>query len=403
MSLANTTRSYGRIARVLHWLTAGLILIALPLGVIANDLPYDTSDQLLRKAQLFSLHKTLGIAAFFTGLARILWALTQPHPQPLHPERRFETFVAGAVHWMLYIALLAVPLTGWVHHAATTAFAPILWPFGQGLPFVPTSETIAHGAAALHGVFTKLLAASVILHVAGALKHHLIDRDATLRRMVSGLAAPTDGAQATVKPRAAALTALVIFIAGGGLALWLGTGQGQPSGSAPTTAQTAIENGGNWQVAEGTLGLTVQQLGAPVSGQFETWQAEIRFDDRATPPTGQTRVRIDMTSLRLGSVTTQAQGADFLDTAAHSDAVFEAAIAPDGTGYVAEGTLTLRGITHPLRLPFTLAIDGDQARMTGSAVLDRRDFGIGASYGDEATVGFAVTLDIALTATRVTP
>jgi cytochrome b561/polyisoprenoid-binding protein YceI len=404
MPLSNTSRSFGSLSRWLHWLTAGLILIALPLGVIANDLPFDTSEELLQKAWLFSLHKTLGVMAFFTGLLRILWAVTQVHPAPLHPERRLETRLATLIHWMLYISLIAVPLTGWVHHAATTGFAPILWPFGQGLPFIPTSETVAGLGAAMHWTFTKLLALSVILHVAGALKHHLIDRDATLRRMVSGAAAPDTRTPATA-PRTLlpAIAATGLFVAASAFAVVLS----QPATPLPVSqpdvaAQPAQE--GNWTVEEGQLGITVAQLGSAVTGQFDRWQADIRFDDSATPPTGSVTTLIDMTSLRLGSVTSQAQSADFLDTAAHAEARFEAEIAPNdqGEGYIATGTLTLRGVTHPVTLAFGLNIAEDTARMTGSTTLDRRDFGIGQSYGDEATVGFSVTVDIALTARRAT-
>lgn len=399
MSLANTPRSFGRLSRWLHWLTAALILIALPLGVIANNLPYDSSEELLRKAWVFSLHKTVGIMAFLTGTLRILWVMTQPHPAPIHPDRRLETGLAALIHWMLYISLLAVPLTGWVHHAATEGFAPILWPFGQGLPFVPTSETVAEIGAALHWTFTKLLALSVVLHVAGALKHHLIDRDATLLRMVSGVSAPATPTAAHGTTRAA-IAATTIFAAATGLAVVLSQSAHAPT-NGPTEAAATPAPSGNWQVETGSLGITVRQLGAPVSGQFDRWQADIRFDDAATPPTGAVTTRIDMTSLRLGSVTSQAQSADFLDSAAHAEAIFEAQIAPDGETFLATGTLTLRGVTQAVTLPFDLAIDGDTARMTGSTTLDRRDFGIGASYGDEATVGFSVTVDIALTARRI--
>ena len=52
---------------------------------------------------------------------------------------------------------MVVPLSGWIGHAATTGFAPIWWPFGQGLPFVPESETVAHLFAGIHEVFTKVL------------------------------------------------------------------------------------------------------------------------------------------------------------------------------------------------------------------------------------------------------
>lgn len=194
MPLQNTSHSFGSLTRAFHWLTALLILTAIPLGIIANDMAYDSSAALAQKAYVFSLHKTVGIAAFATAALRILWALTQTHPAPLHPDRRAETALAAAIHWLLYISMLAVPLSGWVHHAATDGFAPILWPtglqIGQNLPLVPKSETVAQIAGTLHWVFTKLLIAAIVLHIAGALKHHVLDRDATLRRMVWGTNAP---------------------------------------------------------------------------------------------------------------------------------------------------------------------------------------------------------------------
>lgn len=183
----NTAQSYGSVTKTFHWLTALLILTAFPLGLIANGYPFDTADQLATKALLFSAHKTVGITAFWVAFARILWALPQKKPQPLHPERRLEHFAAETTHWMLYGAMMMVPLSGWLHHAATTGFAPIWWPFGQSLPGVPKSAALADVFAAWHWLFTKLLGLAVLLHIAGALKHHVMDRDDTLRRMLPGL------------------------------------------------------------------------------------------------------------------------------------------------------------------------------------------------------------------------
>lgn len=108
MPLANTTQSYGGVAKTLHWLTALLILTLIPLGIVANQLPYDTSEQLAQKAWLFSLHKTLGVAVFFVALVRILWAVTQPKPGLLHPDRKVESLAAETVHWLLYGSLVQI-------------------------------------------------------------------------------------------------------------------------------------------------------------------------------------------------------------------------------------------------------------------------------------------------------
>lgn len=392
MPAHNTPQTFGTVARTFHWLTALLILTAIPLGVIANRLPYDTAEALATKAQLFSIHKTIGVAAFLIALARILWAVTQTRPAPLHPDRKAELTLADAVHWMLYISLLAVPLTGWIHHAAVTGFAPILWPFGQTLPFVPQDEHVAEIFAAGHWVFTKLLAAAVLLHIAGALKHHLIDRDDTLRRMWRGTAAPHSPAAKT-HARAPLLAALVIYAAGAGIAGLL-----VPPTVAPAAQAPAGITAGNWQVTEGSLTFGVRQMGADVQGSFAVWAADISFDEATG--TGNVTVTIDTTSMTLGSVTKQAAEAEFFDVATHPTATFAATITPAETGYLADGTLTLRGETKPQSLPFALTITGDTATMTGTTTIDRRSFGMGPNYPDEASVGFGVTVTVALTASR---
>ncbi|MFC7705047.1 cytochrome b/b6 domain-containing protein [Plastorhodobacter daqingensis] len=395
MSLANTRTDFGAVARTLHWMTALLILTALPLGLVAERWPMATEAELAAKVTLFSLHKTLGVVAFLIALARILWALVQPRPVPLHPERRAETFLADTVHWALYLSMLLAPLTGWVHHAATTGFAPIWWPFGQRLPFVPVDEGLAHLAGGLHGVFVYVLLGAILLHVAGALKHHLVDRDDTLRRMLPGRRATPARTAAPVRhglvPAVAAL-ALYGLATAGALALMRDT--------APASVLGPVETG--WQVEEGTLAITIRQMGAEVAGRFETWTAAIAFDE--TPEAGSHgRVEVDIAieSLRLGSVTAQAMGADFFDAANHPTARFEAEILPEGEAYLARGTLTLRGVTLPMDLPFTLQIDGDRAVMEATATLDRLAFGIGASQPGEGTLGHGVTVDVALTARRL--
>lgn len=316
MPIRNSVTSFGTVARAFHWLTALVILTAIPLGLIANDLS-TAPDSIALKTQLFSLHKTLGIVAFCLGVARILWAFSQPRPVPLHPERRFETFMAEAVHWLLYLSLVIVPLSGWVHHAAVDGFAPILWPFGQGLPFVPKSETVASMSGMAHWLFTKVLGAVILLHVLGAVKHHLIDRDATLRRMARGVSAPEAAAphRAQLAP---VLLALMVYGAGAALAAAL---TAAPAPQTMTAPQAPAASAGNWQVQTGSLGFRVIQMGAPVDGSFANWTAEITFDDSVTDgPAGRVEVMVDLASVSLGSVSEQVKGPEFFDVTTHPTA-----------------------------------------------------------------------------------
>ena len=208
MELKNTGNSYGFIARALHWMTALVILAVFPLGLLANGQNLTTDDGIHHAFFLFSLHKTTGILSFTIGVARLFWTLSQPRPAPIHQDRPIENFAASAVHWTLTIALIAVPLAGWLSHAATTELAPIWWPFGQDLPFVPKNAALSEGFGATHRLFTKLLLAAVTLHVIGALKHLLFDHDQVFARMWRGTASAPPHQESQITP---ALTAVTIW------------------------------------------------------------------------------------------------------------------------------------------------------------------------------------------------
>ena len=399
MTANNTPNSYGTITKIFHWLTALLILTIIPLGVIANRLPFDTNEQLTFKAQLFSYHKTLGVIIFAVALGRILWALTQTKPGSLHPDRKGEERLAEIVHWLLYISLVAVPLTGWIHHAATTGFAPILLPIGQELPLVPKNEAISDTFAALHWIWSKIMVGSILLHVAGAFKHLLIDRDQTLQRMWFG----------KHEPAAAALRDSNWFAPIAAIGLYaLATGAGAAAGmfshtETENTAPTLASVASDWVVEDGDITITVTQLGSPVTGSFGEWTSAINFDPQGTGILGQVTTTIAIGSMTLGSVTDQAMGADFFNAGAFPTALFQADISQAETGYVAEGTLTIKDIAAPVTLPFDLEIVDDLATMSGSLELDRRAFSIGDNMANETNLGFAVTVNVALAATRATP
>lgn len=395
MAIQNTPTHYGGVAKTFHWLTALLVLTLIPTGWYAHQLPYDTAEQLAQKAWLFSLHKTLGVSVFFVALLRILWALSQPKPGVLNGDNKLESFAAELVHWLLYAALVIVPLSGWIGHAAASGFAPIWWPFGQGLPLVPKSLAVEKTASTVHIVATKVIIVCVLAHIAGALKHRLIDRDATLARMLPGTPdlpvpplMPHSRAPAGV---AALIWALVV---GGGGAVGLAGVQ-----SGDVAELRVAEVASDWQVEDGAITITVNQFGSDVAGSFASWNAAITFDPEAPgQKAGTVEARISIPSLTLGSVTQQAMGADFFDADNHPEAVFAADILKATDGYEAQGTLTIKGAAVPLSMPFSLSITEGVAQMRADLSLDRRSFGIGDNMGDEASLGFGVGVNITLTA-----
>lgn len=398
MTLSNTHDRYGSVAKVFHWLTALLIVTVFVLGTIAYRTEV-TPETLPRIAQLFSLHKTLGLATFAVALMRIGWAVIQPKPALLNAEKKLESFLAETAHWLLYASLVIVPLSGWLHHAATEGFAPILWPFGQSLPLVPKSVAVAEVFGAWHFVFTKILGVTVLLHVAGALKHHVIDRDATLRRMWFG-ASQVEGLPPEVFARAPIIAAMAIYLAALGVASALAFGD-RHDAVATAPAAEVVETTGTWAVQDGSLAITVRQLGSDVGGSFSDWSAEIVFDEAAAGPVkGRVDVRIAIGSLTIGSVTAQALAPEFFDAETFPTASYAGEIVETEAGYRVAGLLSLKGVEAEVPLDFTLAIAEGVARVEGGTTMDRRSFGIGVGYDDESSVGFDVGVSVSLTAIR---
>ncbi|MEM9708104.1 MAG: YceI family protein [Pseudomonadota bacterium] len=406
MALSNTQDTYGGIAKIFHWLTALLILTAVPVVIVAENLAV-APETLALKAQLFSIHKTLGVMAFFVALFRILWALGQKKPGLLNAEKEFEAFCAETAHWLLYASLVVVPLSGWIHHAATSGFAPILWPLGQSLPLVPKSELVAEIFAITHKVFAYLMGLTLAAHIGGALKHHVIDKDATLRRMWFG---PVHLPKLAphMATRSPIFAASAIYLAAVGLASALALSA--PPHEEDIVAEAVVAEAaapvedqapGTWQVESGTISIEVQQFGSAVTGTFGAWTAEITYDKAAEGPIkGRVEAEIDIASLTLGSVTDNALGPEFFDAVNFPTATYGGDIVEGENGLLVDGTLALKGAEIAVPLAFTLKIEGDRANVSGSGVLDRRDFGIGVGYDDESTVGFDVGVALELVALR---
>ena len=416
MPISNTRSSYGAVAKTFHWLIALLVATALPLGAIATRLAHGLGESgapdadAALVAMLYSLHKTVGVAIFLVALARIAWAIVQPRPGLINGHRRVESLAAATVHWLLYGSLVAIPLTGWVHHAASSGGAPILWPFGQNLPLVPESHVVSSVARGLHHALIPVLVVSVAAHVLGALKHHFLDRDATLLRMLPGrtTAEPSMRQPRRLPPLAAALAiwAAVIGygistgqIGAGGHSHDRGHSHGALESAAPAGAALAATTG--WEVEDGTLSITILQMGDSVTGTFADWSARIDHADApdADGRTGSVRVDVDVASLSLGSMTGTALGADYLDAAGFPRAVFAADLFLEDGARTARGFLTLKGREAPIALPFTLETQGDSATAAGRVTVDRRDFGIGGHNQD--SVGFAVDIAFELKARRL--
>lgn len=168
---------YGATAILLHWLTALLVVAGFTLGLSMVGLPFSR-----QKLQWYSWHKWIGITVWLLTCGRLAWRWTHA-PPPLEPMPEWQRRSAVLSHILLYALLFIIPLSGWVYSSATGVQVVYL-----GL--VPLPDLVAKDrdlAAVLKSVHLTLnftLAGLVCIHVAAALKHHFVDRDAVLRRML---------------------------------------------------------------------------------------------------------------------------------------------------------------------------------------------------------------------------
>jgi len=178
MALRNTTHRWGAVAQLLHWLIVVLIVAQYTLATLADDLPPGA-----KKLALLARHKSVGITILMLAILRLAWRWANPTPALPETLKPYERALARFTHFMLYALLFALPLSGWMMSSARGF--PVSW-FGYfQLPdLVPRSRPLYEALLETHHTLTWVLGAVVVLHVAGALKHHFVHRDDVLRRML---------------------------------------------------------------------------------------------------------------------------------------------------------------------------------------------------------------------------
>lgn len=179
MFWCNTVSRFGAVHKFFHWVIAVLVIVLLCVGIYMAEAELAVPQRI----QIFSLHKSLGITVLALAVLRILWRMANIRPAHMATHAAWERMLATCIHFLLYAALLMMPLTGWIMSSAKGYPVRVFDLFN--LPnIVGQSESIAKLANTMHEYAAYTLIVMIGLHVAGALKHHIIDRDDTLRRMI---------------------------------------------------------------------------------------------------------------------------------------------------------------------------------------------------------------------------
>jgi cytochrome b561/polyisoprenoid-binding protein YceI len=408
--MAQERRRYTLVAVAFHWVIAAAIVIQILIGLRMG------SGHSATTYALFQLHKSIGITILILSLGRLAWRVANPPPPAPLGQPRWERIASKVVHVGFYVAMIGLPLTGWLIVSSSRTNIPTMlyglfpWPHAPGVAELPAASkhVVNLASSASHQLLVKLVYALLALHLGAVAKHQLMDRDEVFAHMAVG-ARP-----GWREPRLWLIVAgLVVVVAFG---LWVTpsfkiktsapavpviaapapvtppaptASPSVPPAPAPVPAatQTAastppkVEAPAAWTIQSGsTLGFSTAWSGQPIEGSFKRWDGDILFSPDALAKSKLT-IRVDLASVTTGDDQRDASlpTPDWFDATAHPTAVFTAsrfkAIGHDR--FVAEGTLTLRGVTRPVAVAFTLKIAGENATAQGSASLDRTAFGVG--------------------------
>ena len=175
--MSESTR-YTSTAKTLHWLISLMIFCMLLLGFYMSDLPLSPD-----KLKFYSWHKWAGVTVFLLVIIRLGWRIT--HTPPAMPEEmpQLQQVTATIFHFALYALMFLIPLSGWLMSSAK-GFQTV-W-FGV-LPIpdlLPKDKVVGDALKEVHQALNLLMIGILIVHVFAALKHHFIDKDNVLKRML---------------------------------------------------------------------------------------------------------------------------------------------------------------------------------------------------------------------------
>lgn len=174
MQLVNTSARYGAVSQSLHWAIAGLVVALILMGEV-GDVDAEEGNA------LYFWHSSLGVLVMLLVIARVGWRLMSPPPRQPQTMSRLAGRLAKSMHAIFYVLLLALPISGWLVASAEGApvslFGAVAIPAWAGAGQEETFEEA-------HEILGNILLILVSLHALAALKHHFVDKDDVLLRML---------------------------------------------------------------------------------------------------------------------------------------------------------------------------------------------------------------------------
>jgi cytochrome b561 len=187
---------YGTTAKVFHWLVVALLIVQYPLGKLMPHI-----HRGMTPGDAMTFHISFGIAILALMVLRLLWRITHP-VAPASSLPAWQQLVSEAVHWLLYVLVLASTMTGWIF-ASERGWSISLF-FATPLPRLPIEGSLlARSIGNWHGTMEWALLLLIGAHVAAAMAHTFIFRDRIMQRMLPGK--PTVVRTKGLKPQVAVM------------------------------------------------------------------------------------------------------------------------------------------------------------------------------------------------------
>jgi cytochrome b561 len=176
-----TTTHYDAVARLFHWTTAALVLLIIPIGWVMTRL-----DRGLAQESLFITHESIGLTILGLTAARVAWRLSHPAPPRSPSLSPLEVWASGIVHTVLYLFLLALPISGYIMEVAG-GFPLTYFGLAEVPRLVVKDEPLSKLAETAHLTLQFGVSLCIALHIGAALHHHFLRRNDVLARMLPQL------------------------------------------------------------------------------------------------------------------------------------------------------------------------------------------------------------------------
>ena len=388
MSLKNSVARYTGVAIALHWLIALLIISLLVVGKFMTSL--DEADPL--RFSLTQWHKSFGITILLLTVARIIWRLS--HKPPALPDniRGWQKFSSGLTHFLLYLLMLGLPISGWIMVSASPLNISTILFEVIPLPHLPLLASMANKVQIsdlfheIHAISSGIMIALLVLHIGAALMHQFVHRDLVMERM-----APHWKSKETKE----GLGLIAGCIGAVLLGLFLINEIRMHQDVTPTVTATSGQNQAEAKSIRSQVNFKLVLMGEDIKGTFAESTVMLNLDmDNPADSSLSATVKTANANTSNPQINDSLPGPDWFDVAQHPEASFvstEMEMTSE-TSWLVTGDLTIRETTKPVN--FTLNLDPTNNTANGAFTINRLDYAVGAvEQADDSIAGFNVVIE----------